>query len=151
MNANWIDSPVGPLTIWEKDGAITRLDWKAVEEGTRSGILDQALAELTAYFDGSETGFTVPLAPAGNPFQQKFLRLLSSIPFGHTRTYGEMAKELNVSSQAIGQACGANPIPVIIPCHRVLGADSLGGFSGAGGVEAKIKLLKHEGAASLLI
>ena len=62
-----------------------------------------------------------------------------------------MARELGASAQAIGQACGANPIPVIIPCHRVLGADGLGGFSGAGGVEAKVTLLKHEGAASLLI
>lgn len=151
MNADWIDSPVGPLTVWEIDGAVVRLDWCATKEGSGSVVLDQALRELKEYFQGSEAGFSVPLRPRGNEFQQQFLTLLSAIPFGQTRTYGEMARELGASAQAIGQACGANPIPVIIPCHRVLGADGLGGFSGAGGVEAKVTLLKHEGAASLLI
>ncbi|MFY9205650.1 MAG: MGMT family protein, partial [Yoonia sp.] len=71
--------------------------------------------------------------------------------FGETRTYGELAREMGVPAQAIGQACGANPIPIIIPCHRVLGAKTLGGFSGAGGVEGKVQLLRHESAAGLLI
>jgi methylated-DNA-[protein]-cysteine S-methyltransferase len=74
-----------------------------------------------------------------------------AIPKGQTRTYGEIANELGVPAQPVGQACGANPIPVIIPCHRVVGADSLGGFSGFGGVEMKVALLKHESAYSLLL
>jgi methylated-DNA-[protein]-cysteine S-methyltransferase len=76
---------------------------------------------------------------------------MCAIPFGETRTYGDLAKDLGVPAQAIGQACGANPVPVIVPCHRILGASGLGGFSAPGGVETKVALLKHEGAASLLI
>jgi len=76
---------------------------------------------------------------------------MCAIPFGETRTYGEIAAELDASAQAVGNACGANPIPILIPCHRVLGAASLGGFSGAGGIETKVALLRHEGAAGLLI
>lgn len=73
------------------------------------------------------------------------------IPLGETRTYGDIARDLGAPPQPVGNACGSNPIPVIIPCHRVLGAKGLGGFSGAGGVETKVALLKHEGAAGLLI
>ncbi len=76
---------------------------------------------------------------------------MCAIPFGETRTYGDLAKALGAPAQAIGQACGGNPVPVIVPCHRILGASGLGGFSAPGGVETKIALLKHEGAASLLI
>lgn len=76
---------------------------------------------------------------------------MQDIPLGETRTYGDLARDLSVPAQAIGQACGANPIPVIIPCHRILGSSGLGGFSGAGGVETKVWLLRHEGAAGLLI
>ena len=74
-----------------------------------------------------------------------------AIPLGETRTYGDLAIELGQAPQTVGQACGANPIPVVIPCHRVLSANGLGGFSGAGGVETKVALLRHERAASLLI
>jgi methylated-DNA-[protein]-cysteine S-methyltransferase len=93
----------------------------------------------------------VPLAPEGSEFQLKFWRALCAIPFGETRTYSDLAADLGVPAQAIGQTCGSNPIPILIPCHRVLAANSLGGFSGAGGVEAKVALLKLEGAASFLI
>ena len=76
---------------------------------------------------------------------------MSAIPFGEPRTYGELARALGVSAQAIGQACGATPTPLIVPCHRILGANGLGGYSGGGGVATKAELLKHEGAAGLLI
>ena len=76
---------------------------------------------------------------------------MHAIRFGDTRTYGEIAAYVQGSPQAVGRACGANRIPIIIPCHRVLGTGSLGGFSGRGGVETKVWLLKHEGAAGLLI
>jgi methylated-DNA-[protein]-cysteine S-methyltransferase len=76
---------------------------------------------------------------------------MSAIRFGDTCTYGDIANQLGVPAQAVGQACGGNPIPVIIPCHRVMGARGLTGFSGAGGVETKVALLRHEGAGSFLI
>ena len=143
-------SPVGALSVFERDGAVCKLDW--CSGGTdRSPLLDEAVGQLQAYFDGNLTEFTIPWLAGDTPFQKAFLQALFDIPFGQTRTYGDLATDLGVSAQAIGQACGANPVPIIIPCHRVLGATGLGGFSGAGGVEAKIKLLKHEGAASLLI
>lgn len=135
----------------EVGGALTHLDWLECAETAQSDILQQALSELTAYFAGNLTTFTVPLAPKATTFQSTFYDALLAIPFGETRTYGDLAKELNVPAQAIGQACGANPIAILIPCHRVLGANGLGSFSGAGGLEAKVALLKHEGAASLLI
>ena len=75
----------------------------------------------------------------------------AAVPFGHTRTYGEIARDLGVPAQAVGGACGGNPIPILVPCHRVMGAKGLTGFSGAGGVETKVALLRHEGAAGLLI
>jgi methylated-DNA-[protein]-cysteine S-methyltransferase len=137
--------------LTEVGGALTHLDWLECAEPAQSDILQQALSELTAYFAGNLTTFTVPLAPKATTFQSTFYDALLAIPFGETRTYGDLAKELNVPAQAIGQACGANPIAILIPCHRVLGANGLGGFSGAGGLEAKVALLKHEGAASLLI
>lgn len=144
------DSPLGPLGADANDGRITRLRWG---QGT---LTDGALAdllreELAAYFAGRLTAFTVPLAITGSAFQRAFLTALTRIPYGQTRTYGDLAAGLGVSAQAIGQACGANPIPVLIPCHRVLGAQGLGGFSGPLGVEDKVALLRLEGAAGLLI
>ncbi len=144
-------SVVGPIGANAQDGAITQLLWDDPGNLTSGPLYEQATAELTAYFAGDLQDFTLPLAPRGSDFQQRFYAALCAIPFGETRTYGDLAKELNVSAQAIGQACGANPIAILIPCHRVLAADGLGGFSGAGGVEAKVELLKLEGAAGLLI
>ncbi|MGR3474550.1 MAG: methylated-DNA--[protein]-cysteine S-methyltransferase, partial [Sulfitobacter sp.] len=93
----------------------------------------------------------LPLRVMGSDFQRAVCTAILAIPFGHTRTYGEIARDLGVPAQAVGGACGGNPIPVIIPCHRVMGAKGLTGFSGAGGVETKVALLRHEGAAGLLI
>lgn len=146
-----LDSPVGPLTLVEQNGAVVALEWNATGDVVRTGMLGDAVAQMTDYFAGDRQAFDVPLQPRGSAFQQKFYAALRAIPYGETRTYGDLATELGVSAQAIGQACGANPIAILIPCHRVLGAAGLGGFSGAGGVEAKVELLKLEGAASLLI
>ncbi|SDW10007.1 methylated-DNA--[protein]-cysteine S-methyltransferase [Litoreibacter albidus] len=146
-----LDSPVGPLTLVEQDGAVVALEWNATGDVVRTGMLGDAVAQMSDYFAGNRQAFDVPLQPRGSAFQQKFYAALRAIPYGETRTYGDLATELGVSAQAIGQACGANPIAILIPCHRVLGAAGLGGFSGAGGVEAKVELLKLEGAASLLI
>ncbi|MDJ0626843.1 MAG: methylated-DNA--[protein]-cysteine S-methyltransferase [Rhodobacter sp.] len=152
MNRLSLDSPLGPLTLLEKDGAVAQLDWGvSADDVPVPQALTRARDQLREYFDGQREAFDLPLAPRGNDFQRRFYAALIAIPFGRTRTYGELATDLGVSPQAIGQACGANPIPILIPCHRVLAADGLGGFSGKGGVETKVWLLKHEGAASLLI
>ena len=144
------NSPVGPLSVVVQGGAVVKLDW-AVADGISDPVSTEAIAQLAQYFAGERQVFDLPLAPQVSAFQLKFGAALRAIPFGETRTYGDLARDLGVPAQAIGQACGGNTIPIIIPCHRVLGATTLGGFSGAGGVEAKVQLLRHEGAASLLI
>jgi len=147
-----LSSPVGPLTVWAETGAVTRVDWEHWPDAPGDeAVLADARDQLTQYFAGTRTAFDLPLAPRGSPFQQEFYAALCAIPYGETRTYGDLAADLCVSAQAIGQACGANPIPILIPCHRVLAATGLGGYSGKGGVEAKVALLRLEGAASLLI
>lgn len=130
---------------------MTRLDWGPVPAGDDDPVLTQAAVELAEYFAAKRTNFDVPVALPFASFAKKFAQALIDIPFGDTLTYGQMAKQLGASAQAIGQACGANPIPIIIPCHRVLGTRNLGGYSGRGGVESKVWLLKHEGAGGLLI
>jgi methylated-DNA-[protein]-cysteine S-methyltransferase len=144
-------SPVGAIGVDATDGAITRLIWGRAGTLTQGALFDQASAEISAYFAGELTAFNLPLAPRGTPFQHAFYAALCAIPYGETLTYGDLAKELSVSAQAIGQACGANPIAILIPCPRVLGAQGLGGYSGEGGVDAKVALLRLEGAAGLLI
>ncbi|WP_341366673.1 methylated-DNA--[protein]-cysteine S-methyltransferase [Yoonia sp. BS5-3] len=144
-------SPVGGLGLDAADGAITQLHWGRPGNLTKGALFERAKGELTAYFAGDLREFTLPLRSRGSVFQQAFYAALCAIPYGYTRTYGDLAKELSVPAQAIGQACGGNPIAILIPCHRVLGATGLGGFSGEGGVEAKVALLRLEGAAGLLI
>ena len=144
-------SPVGPLIVTETDGAITALGWGRATPDDETPLLAEARRQLAEYFAGKRTAFDLPLAPEGSAFQRAVCDAMLAIPFGETRTYGEIAAELGASAQAVGNACGGNPIPILIPCHRVLGASGLGGFSGAGGVETKVALLRHEGAAGLLI
>ncbi|MBM1633863.1 methylated-DNA--[protein]-cysteine S-methyltransferase [Sulfitobacter mediterraneus] len=151
MKQRSVPTQFGNLTLTEEDGAITRLDWTRVGQQDRSSLLDRAAEQLTAYAAGDLEDFDLPLRVAGTDFQRDVCAAMSAIPFGYTRTYGEIAKALGVPAQAVGQACGGNPIPVIIPCHRVMGAKGLTGFSGRGGVETKVALLRHEGAAGLLI
>ena len=127
--------PLPDMSDWRQDGE----------------ALAPFLAEFRDYFAGRLRRFTLPLAARGTAFQQAVWQALCDIPYGETRSYGDIARALNTPAQAIGQACGANPLPILIPCHRVLGAKGLGGFSAKGGVETKVWLLRHEGAAGLLI
>lgn len=149
MPALSLQSPFGPLTVTETDGAITGLGWQGGAD-EETPLLVEARDQLRAYFDHRLGSFDLPLA-----FQPGLTgavqRAMLAIPLGETRRYGDLAKALGVPAQAIGQACGANPIPILIPCHRILGATGLGGFSAPGGVETKVALLRHEGAASLLL
>ncbi|NBZ88251.1 methylated-DNA--[protein]-cysteine S-methyltransferase [Stagnihabitans tardus] len=140
-------TPLGPISLSEEDGALTALHWR---EGTDSSpLITEALAQLQAYFAGRLMAFDLPLAfrPGLTGAVQ---RQMVQIPKGETRTYGQIARAVKAPAQAVGQACGANPLPILVPCHRVLGATTLGGFSAPGGVEAKVWLLRHEGGTLLL-
>lgn len=141
----------GILCIVEEAGKIVKLDWGVAGCDDPSPVLDAAEAQMLAYDRGELEQFDLPLRVKGTDFQRDVCAAMSAIPIGYTRTYGEIAKDLGVPAQAVGQACGGNPIAIIIPCHRVMGAKGLTGFSGAGGVETKVALLRHEGAAGLLI
>lgn len=150
MQERSLTTSLGPVTVESRDGAITALHWRAGRRDA-SALLDAAEDQLAAYFAGTRKDFDLPLAPGGTDLTRRVCALLQAIPYGETRTYGDLAKALGAPAQAIGQACGANPIPVLIPCHRILAANGLGGFSAKGGVETKVWLLRHEGAAGLLI
>ncbi len=151
MAAILVDTPLGRLRVSESGGAITALAWGGEPDGAQCAVLDKARRQLAAYFAGDLREFDLPLHVEGSDFQRAVCAAMQAIPLGETRSYGELATALGVPAQAVGQACGGNPIPVIIPCHRVLGASGLGGYSGAGGIETKVALLRHEGAAGLLI
>lgn len=144
------DTALGRFTIEADADAITALRWGG-DGDDATPLLREAARQLAAYAAGDLRDFDLPLAPAGGPLQQAVMREMRRIPFGETRTYGEIARAVDAPAQAVGQCCGANPIPVVIPCHRVTGTGKLGGFSAPGGVESKVKLLRHEGAYSLLI
>jgi methylated-DNA-[protein]-cysteine S-methyltransferase len=138
-------TPLGELTVSEEDGAIVALDWGRGRDQTRTPLLEEALAQLQDYFDGRRVAFDLPLSPHGTPFQQRVWAALRAIPPGETRAYGDLARSLGTAARAIGQANGANPIPILIPCHRVVAAGGkLGGYSGAGGADTKMWLLTHE-------
>lgn len=103
--------------------------------------------QLREYEAGERREFDLDVRfPDG--FRGEVMRAMTAIPFGETRTYGELATELDSAGQAVGQACGANPAPIVVPCHRVVGAESLGGFSAQGGVAAKRTLIEFERAGS---
>ncbi|TAK15160.1 MAG: methylated-DNA--[protein]-cysteine S-methyltransferase [Acidobacteria bacterium] len=143
-----IDSPVGLLKIEGDDRAVTgiRLNAKGrVSSGRPAGVLAELEHQLAAYFGGTLTVFDLPLAPKGTPFQREVWEALQSIPFGQTTTYGRIAETIGRPDavRAVGAANGQNPIPIVIPCHRVIGASgSLTGFGG--GLEMKRWLLAHE-------
>jgi len=141
-----LHSPVGDLTISSEDEHIVAVDWGWGRDQSDNALLRTARDQLDAYFDGQLQDFDLPLAPVGTPFDRRVWRGMCAIPYGATQTYGELAARVDGIARAVGVACGRNPIPIIIPCHRVLAGDGLGGYSGNGGVETKIALLRLEGA-----
>lgn len=141
-------TPLGELTLSEEDGAIVALDWGRGRDQAATPLLVRAAAALRAYFDGAADPFAgLPLAPVGTPFQRRVWAALRAIPRGRTRSYGALARELGSAPRAVGAACAANPIPILIPCHRVVTArGGLGGYSGGAGVATKRYLLGLERA-----
>lgn len=143
-------SPLGRLTIFEEGGAITALIWGGKSAGKPTKLLEDAKRQLAAYFAGKRKDFDLPLVPEGSPDEQRIWALMTTIPYGETRSYGDLARDLHLDPRAIGHACGRNPLPILLPCHRVVSADGeLGGYSGNGGAETKRKLLVLEGALLL--
>ena len=155
MSVEWIAkvrAPFATLGIATDGRAITRLAYLPISERAQAPsdkVGELAVRELTRYLDDAEFRFTVPLATGGTPFQQRVWSALSAIPVGESRTYGEVARMVRSAPRAIGQACGANRIALIVPCHRVVGAmGSMGGFMNAetgDPITIKRWLLAHEG------
>ena len=145
MHQTTVETVMGAFRITEDAGVIVRLTWGAGGQD-QSALLQEAARQLEAYAEGRQRDFDLALAPAGTAFQKSVWDEMCRIPYGETRSYGELAKILGSVPRAIGGACGANPIPIFIPCHRVVAASGLGGFSGGVGVESKRFLLHHEGA-----
>lgn len=148
MATRWIDSPIGGLRLHSSAGLLTAIDFGAAPRGQRTtdSLLDDVEQQLAEYFSGARTDFDLPLANDGTQFQQKVWGELRRIPYGETASYGDIARRLGyepVVSRAVGAANGANPIPIIVPCHRVIGSDgTLTGY--AGGLERKKTLLDLE-------
>lgn len=141
-----LHSPVGDLTISSDTGAIVALDWGWASDQGSEPLLIQARDQLYAYFDGTTSPFDLPLRPSGSVFQLRVWSCMCDISHGATMTYGDIAHALKSSPRAVGLACGRNPIPIIIPCHRVVSAGgALGGYSGDGGAATKEALLRLEG------
>ena len=144
-----VDSPIGPLTLREADGALVRLDFGntlgAGETQRETPVLYDAAEQLKAYFAGARKSFDLPLAPVGTVFQQKVWQALCGVPYGETRTYREIAEAVGSPRgyRAVGLANNKNPLAIIVPCHRVVGTNgSLTGY--AGGVDTKQFLLDLE-------
>jgi methylated-DNA-[protein]-cysteine S-methyltransferase len=160
MNAfTYVDSPIGRLLLTSDGGALTGLymEPSRKSQSTDGWVRDVSVAplqetvrQLTEYFAGARREFDLPLRLQGTAFQQRVWRELTEIPFGETWSYGQLARRINKpsASRAVGLANGQNPVSIVVPCHRVIGADgSLTGYGG--GLERKSWLLAHEGLRTL--
>ncbi len=142
-----LHSPIGDLTVSEEDGRIIALDWGWGRDQTMTPLLSRARDLLDAYFDAVPVAFELPLDPLGTPYQRRIWAALRTIPPGQTRSYGAIARAAGGSPRSVGLANAANPIPILIPCHRVVAAAGLGGYSGGDGPVTKRALLALEARA----
>ncbi|MEK9536232.1 MAG: methylated-DNA--[protein]-cysteine S-methyltransferase, partial [Aquiluna sp.] len=153
-----IQTPVGQVAISCTEDALAKIDFLNEEHHLTDfsnskkaeAIADKTATKLLKYFAGEETAFDVPVTFEGTEFQESVWRQIAAIPFGSTLSYGDIAKAIGKpkASRAVGGAVGANPIPIIIGCHRVMGATGkLTGYSGGEGIETKVQLLELEGIA----
>jgi methylated-DNA-[protein]-cysteine S-methyltransferase len=150
--ASYIELPWGPVRVVTGPGGVIALDLHPPFDGdyvaapSSDPLHREVHAQLRAYVRRQLTSFSLPIDPQGTPFQRAVWAALLNIPYGQTRTYGQIAAAIGRpdAARAVGMACGSNPIGIVIPCHRVVGADgSLTGY--AGGLELKAQLLQHEG------
>jgi methylated-DNA-[protein]-cysteine S-methyltransferase len=155
MLTTTIDSPIGELTITAQDGVLTGVHMHdqrhfppiPVTAERDDAALAPIVAQLDAYFAGELTDFDLPLQLRGTPFQRRVWTALQEIPYGETISYGELARRVGnpKASRAVGLANGRNPVAIVVPCHRVIGADgSLTGYGG--GLDRKVWLIEHEAA-----
>jgi methylated-DNA-[protein]-cysteine S-methyltransferase len=149
MHSRAVDTPIGTLGLVGSEAGLSRVRWSANGlPDKRCAVLDDAVAQLDAYFGGELIAFDLPLDLDGTEFQRQCWLALATIPYGQTVSYGEQARRLGLgpdAARAVGSANGQNPLPLVLPCHRVIGADgSLTGFGG--GLHLKRFLLEHEGA-----
>ena len=136
-------SLLGPITIFEEGGKIVSLLFSYSEHSDSSPLLEKAKEEIEEYFQGKRKTFDLPLDAKGTEFQKRVWKELLDIRYGETLSYGEIGDRIGTKAyRAIGNACGKNPIPILIPCHRVVGKDNIGGFSF--GLDLKRKLLDIE-------
>lgn len=139
-----LHSPIGDLSIAEYDETIVSIEWGWGSLQEETPLLKEAKKQLNAYFDGKLKQFDLPLQPFGTPYQLKVWKSLQTIPYGETLSYLDIAKIAGGSPRSIGGANAANPIPILIPCHRVIGKKGLGGYSGGEGIKTKQYLLTME-------
>jgi len=153
MNYQYLNSPVGRLRLVSDGASLIAIEFENQQNSIREGaervdaVLTACCDQLKEYFAGTRRRFDIPLAPSGTAFQKSVWQALSGIPYGQLRSYRDIAEILNKSRavRAVGAANGRNRLPIVVPCHRVIGSDgSLTGF--AGGLDAKRALLKLEGA-----
>ena len=140
-----VETALGRLTLEAGTEALTGLTWRRREADRPTPLLKDAAAQLAAYFAGRLKAFDLPLAPKGSAHELEVWAQLCRIPYGETITYGELARRTGTVARAVGGTCGANPIAIVIPCHRVTAAGGfLGGYSGGDGRDSKRRLLAHE-------
>ena len=140
------DTPLGAITLTEEDEKIVSLDWgDSPLSVSNNSLLKEGQKQIQAYFAGKLKIFSLPLAPLGTEFQKKAWLLMQEIPYAQTISYAELAVRLSTAPRAAGMACARNNIPIVIPCHRILGSKgALGGYSGFEGIESKKYLLNLE-------
>lgn len=154
MTICFMESPVGRLALEADGDRLAVVRWASPGERSRTDklppILKKARRQLERYFAGKLRAFDLELSPRGTDFQKRVWKLMSDIPYGETATYGGMAMALGSGPRAVGTACGRNPLPIVVPCHRVLGSGgNEGGYSGGQGLPTKHKLLAIEGVVLL--
>jgi methylated-DNA-[protein]-cysteine S-methyltransferase len=139
-----LHTPVGDISVAEDSGAVVSVEWGWARDQDATALLTRAREQLHAWFDTELTAFDLPLAPTGSAYRQRVWRALLAIPYGELRTYLDIAREAGGSPRSVGGANGANPIPIIIPCHRVVATNGIGGYSGGDGLPTKRALLALE-------
>jgi methylated-DNA-[protein]-cysteine S-methyltransferase len=141
-----LQTEIGWIEVSADNDAITHLYWRGVQPQRlqSSALVKEAVKQLGAYFEKRLTRFDLPIAADGTGFARDVWEVMLSIPYGQTLTYGEVATRLQAPAQVVGQACGQNPIAIVIPCHRIVGTNWLGGYSSELGLSAKQYLLDLE-------